>query len=341
MRILSKKWLKAIGAATLSLSLLAGCGAAQNGKEEATAPTSDGGGEAAETFTVGVTQIVEHPSLDAAFEGFQNALKENGLDVEYNVQIAQGDMNNSQTIATNFVGDNVDLIFANSTPSAQSALNATDEIPIVFTSVTDPVGASLVEAMDTPGVNITGTTDTHPDAIPNTVKFIDENFDAKKIGMVFNAGEQNSVAQVDIVKKAVEGTDLEVVERPVSTSAEVKQATESLVGVADVIYIITDNTVVSALESVILVASDEDIPLFVGELDSVERGGFAAYGFNYYDIGHEAGEMAAQILKGEKTTSELPVQYPQNLKLLINKQAANDMGIELKPEWESMAEFTE
>ncbi|WP_017754289.1 ABC transporter substrate-binding protein [Calidifontibacillus oryziterrae] len=337
-------WKKLIGSSALSLMLLAGCGG--GGQETTTEQPSEPAAEPATeeqatTYKVGVTQIVEHPSLDAATDGFQKALEDAGLTVEYNVQIAQGDQNNNQTIANNFVGDKVDLIFANSTPSAQGALNATKDIPIIFTSVTDPVGASLVEAMDKPGANITGTTDTHPDAIPNTVKFIDQYFEATKVGMVYNAGEQNSVAQVELVKQAMKGTDLEVVERSVSTSAEVKQASESLVGEADVIYIITDNTVVSALESVIAVANENDIPLFVGELDSVARGGFAAYGFDYYDIGYEAGQMAAQILKGEKTAADLPVQYPQNLKLLINKKAAAEMGIEINAEWEGAAEFTE
>lgn len=333
-------WKKVIGTSALSLMLLAGCGGAKE-SGTTTEPAKEPATQEQATYKVGITQIVEHPSLDAATNGFKKALEDAGLTVEYDVQIAQGDQNNNQTIANNFVGDKVDLIFANSTPSAQGALNATKDIPILFTSVTDPVGASLVEAMDKPGANITGTTDTHPDAIPNTVKFIADNFDAKKVGMVYNSGEQNSVAQVELVKKAMEGTDLQVVERSVSTSAEVKQASESLVGEADVIYIITDNTVVSALESVVAVANENDIPLFVGELDSVARGGFAAYGFDYYDIGFEAGQMAAQILKGEKTAADLPVQYPQNLKLLINKKAAAEMGIEIKPEWEGSAEFTE
>ncbi|WP_078548318.1 ABC transporter substrate-binding protein [Litchfieldia alkalitelluris] len=321
----NKKWKSLVVGSIASALLLAGCG-------------NSGGDE--DTYKVGVTQIVEHPALDAAVDGFQKALEDKGLKVEYDVQIAQGDPNNNQSIATNFVGDNVDLIFANSTPSALSALNATSEIPIVFTSVTDPVGAALVEAMDKPGPNITGTTDTHPDAIPNTVKFITDNFpEAKKLGMVYNSGEQNSVAQVELVEKALEGTGITTELVSVSTSAEVKQATESLIGKADVFYIITDNTVVSALESVIQVANDEDIPLFVGELDSVARGGFAAYGFDYFDIGYEAGEMAAQILLGEKEATELPVQYPQNLKLQINKQAAEEMGITLKSEWDDIAEY--
>lgn len=330
---MQNKWKSLLaGSITASLLFLGGCG---------TSTTNSGGDESKSTYKVGVTQIVEHPSLDKALEGFQKALSDKGLSVEYDVQIAQGDQNNNQTIATNFIGDKVDLIFANSTPSALSALNATSEIPIVFTSVTDPVGAGLVEAMDKPGKNITGTTDTHPDAIPNTIKFIDEHFEGNTVGMIYNSGEQNSIAQIELVEKAMEGTDLKTKLVSVSTSAEVKQAAESLVGAVDVIYIITDNTVASALESVIQVANDADIPLLVGELDSVERGGFAAYGFDYFDIGYEAGLMAAQLLTKKKAASDLPVQYPQNLKLLINKTSANEMGIKLKTEWEQIAEYTE
>ncbi|MCG3085075.1 ABC transporter substrate-binding protein [Anoxybacillus sp. LAT_35] len=327
------KWLKTCGALLLAGGVLAGCS-----EEKTTKETS---GEKEKTYKVGVTQIVEHPSLDAAFNGFKKALEEKGLKVEYDVQIAQGDMNNNQTIANNFVADGVDLIFANSTPSALGALNATKDIPIVFTSVTDPVGAKLVQSMEQPGGNVTGTTDTHPDAIPKTVQFIDQFVDGNRVGMIYNAGEQNSVAQVDAVKKAMEGTDLTIVPVSVSTSAEVKQAAESLVGKVDCFYVITDNTVVSALESVIQVANDQDIPLFVGELDSVKRGGFAAYGFDYYDIGYEAGVMAADILEGKKKPAELPVQYPQKLKLVINKKAAEEMGITWRSEWDSMAEFIE
>jgi putative tryptophan/tyrosine transport system substrate-binding protein len=315
-----------------SFLLLSGCGAKETSKSE---------GNKEKTYRIGVTQIVEHPSLDEALKGFKQALKDKGLSVSYDVQIAQGDMNNNQTIANNFVSDQVDLIFANSTPSAQAALNATKDIPIVFTSVTDPVGAQLVQSMEKPGGNVTGTTDTHPDAIPKTVQFIDKYVKGNRVGMIYNSGEQNSVAQVETVKKAMKRTDLKIVPVSVSTSAEVKQAAESLVGKADCIYIITDNTVVSALESVIQVASDHNIPLFVGELDSVKRGGFAAYGFDYYDIGYEAGEMAVQILKDGKKPSDLPVQYPKKLKLLINKKAAKDMGIELNPEWDSIAEYIE
>lgn len=334
------KRMKSIAAVGIlgSVLLLSACGTSGDSTSEE--PKTSGGAKTeAKTYKVGISQFVAHPSLDNATAGFKRALEEAGLQVEYDEQNAQADQNNVQTIATNFVGDNVDLIFANATPSALGALNATKDIPIIFTSVTDPIGAGLVKSVDEPGENITGTIDNHPDAIPNTVKFIQEQMGAKTIGVVFNSGEPNSVAQIEMVKAAIDGTNLKLAEATVATSAEVKQAAESLIGKADCLYIITDNTVVSALESVIQVANDHDIPLFVGELDSVARGGFAAYGFDYGDIGFEAGQMAAQVLKGEKTTAEIPVQYPQNLKLVINKKAAAEMNIELKEEWNEIAEF--
>jgi putative ABC transport system substrate-binding protein len=335
-----KRKKKAIGLAAIGLAgalLLSGCGNESSSGDGKKSTSSN-----EKTYQVGISQYVEHPSLDAATEGFKKALKDEGLNVKYDEQNANNDQNNVQTIANNFAGDGVDLIFANATPSAQAALNATKDIPIVFTSVTDAVGAQLIKSMEEPGGNVTGTIDNHPDAIPNTVKFISENFPGKTIGTIYNAGEQNSVAQVEIIKDSIKKLGLkDLVTATVSTSAEVKQATESLIGKADVIYVITDNTVVSALESVTQVANDNDLPLFVGEFDSVKRGGFAAYGFDYKDIGYEAGLLAAQILKGEKKPSELPAQYPQNLKLVINKKAAKEMNVELKDEWKDIAEFIE
>jgi putative tryptophan/tyrosine transport system substrate-binding protein len=329
-----KKSLKSLAVLGLVGSvLLSGCGTEKSG--------ATGDSKVAADFTIGVTQIVEHPSLDAAFDGFKKALEDQGVAAEYDIQIAQGDQNNNQTIANNFVGDGVDLIFANSTPSALGALNATKDIPIVFTSVTDAVGSGLVESMENPNGNVTGTIDTHPDAIPNLVKFLQDYYPNSTVGMIYNSGEQNSLAQIDLVKKALDNTGLKLEEATVSSSSEVKQAAESLIGKADVFYIITDNTVVSALESVVQVSNDNDIPLFVGELDSVKRGGFAAYGFDYFDIGYEAGEMAAQILKDGKLPSELPVQYPQKLMLQLNKTAAQEMNIEWKEEWNNLGEIIE
>lgn len=337
-----KQTIKRFGVPILfSILVLSGC----KGEEQSATSGTKENGKGEKTVTIGVTQIIQHPSLDAAFDGFKKALEDGGFkegeNVQYNIQNAQGDMNNSQTIANNFVSDGVDLIFANSTPSAQSALNATKDIPIVFTSVTDPVGANLVPSMDQAGDNITGTTDSHPDAIRKTIQFIDEQTDAKTVGLIYNAGEQNSLAQIEKVKEAAKQTDLKLVEASVSTTAEVKQAAESLVGKADVFYIVTDNTVVSAIESVVSVANEKKIPVFTGELDSLKRGCFAAYGFDYYDIGYQAGEMAVAILKGEAKPAEIKPEYPKKLKLVINKQAAEKQGIKLKPEWDQMAEYIE
>lgn len=153
------------------------------------------------TYKVGILQYVEHPSLNEATKGFKAALKESGLKVEYDEQNAQGDPANNTTAANNLVGAGNDLIFANATPSAQAVQTATADIPVLFTSVTDAVGAELIQSMEKPGANVTGTVDTHPEAIPNTVKFIANELKIKKLGMVYNAGEQNSRAQVDIVKK--------------------------------------------------------------------------------------------------------------------------------------------
>lgn len=331
------KKLKSVAAVgMLGALILSGCGSSEesNGGE-------GGSGDSEKTYKIGVTQIVAHPSLDAATAGFKKAIEEAGLKVEYDDQNAQGEITNAQTIATNFVGDQVDLIFANATPTAQSALNATTDIPIVFTSVTDPIGAELIASFEEPGGNVTGTSDMYPDAIPSTVKFIVEDYGAKSIGTIYNTGEQNSTVQIEEMKTALEGTDVELVERSVATSADVKQAAESLIGKVDAIYIITDNTVVSALDSVIQVSNEHDIPLFVGETDSVEKGAFAAFGISYEAIGYEAGKMAVQILKGVKTAAEIPAQYPTEVNLVINKKAAEEMNVELKEEWNDIAQFLE
>ncbi|RLL42786.1 ABC transporter substrate-binding protein [Oceanobacillus piezotolerans] len=319
------------------IAFLAACGSDEEGSNAEDSTASEGG----ETYKIGATQIVEHPSLDRAYEGFQAALEEAGVNAEYDFQSAQNDQNNVKPISDGFVADGVDLIFANSTPSALGALQATSDIPILFTSVTDAVDAGLVPSMEEAGENITGVTDLHPDAIKETVDFIDAEFPDGSVGMVYNAGEQNSVKQVEEVKAAAEELGLTVVERTVANSAEVQQAATTLVGEADVFYIITDNTVVSALDSVVGVANDQDIPLIVGEPDSVEKGGFATFGIDYYTIGYRTGEMAAEILTGEKSPSEIAPEYPPEIQLFINKGAAEEQGVEWNEEWDDAAQFIE
>ncbi|GIO26703.1 ABC transporter substrate-binding protein [Ornithinibacillus bavariensis] len=296
-----------------------------------------------DSFKIGASQIVEHPSLDRAYEGFKKALEDAGLDVKFDFQSAQGDQNNLKPISDGFVADDVDLIFANSTPAALSALEATKDardIPILFTSVTDAVSAGLVTAMDEPGENITGVVDLHPDAIQETVKFIDKYFPDATVGLIYNAGESNSVTQIEAVLAAGEGTSLTFKERTVANSSEVQQAATTLVSEVDLFYIVTDNTVVSALESVVGVANEQDIPLVVGEPDSLAKGGFVTFGIDYYTIGYRTGEMAVQILKDGKSIKDIKVEYPPEIQLFINKKAAEEQGIEWNSEWDD-AEFVD
>ncbi|WP_070121566.1 ABC transporter substrate-binding protein [Bacillus marinisedimentorum] len=327
------------------LIILAACGSSASEETDGETKTAGAKTDAKESVTVGITQIVEHPSLDAAREGFIEALKDNGyeegVNLKLDTQLAQGDMSNNQSIAQKFAGDEVDLIFAISTPSAQAALSSTTTIPILFTAITDPVGAELVKSFDSPGGNATGTSDTHPDAIKNTMESIAAFFpDAKKVGIIYNSGEQNSRVNVENAKKAMEGLDLQSVEATVATTSEVKQAAQSLIGRVDVIYIPKDNTVVAGLESVIGIANEKDIPLFVGESDSVKRGGFAGFGFEYHDLGYRTGEMAVDVLNG-KAPAEIPVEYPETLDLMINKKAAADQGIEVTDEMKKDAVLVE
>ncbi|MBU8881358.1 ABC transporter substrate-binding protein [Bacillus sp. FJAT-29790] len=322
------------------LLMLAACGSGskETGSNNNGNSNNDSGNnnEEKKTVKIGITQIVEHPSLDAAREGFIAALKdagyEEGKNLKLDYQNAQGDMNNNMTIAQNLVADQNDLILGIATASVQAVVQSTKEIPILFTAITDPIGAGLVESFEQPGGNVTGTSDTHPDAIKNTINAIKEFIpDAKKVGIVYNSGEPNSVVNVENAKKVMAEIGLEAVEVSVSTSAEVKQATESLVGRVDVLYIPKDNTVVSALESVITVANDKKIPTFVGEGDSVKRGTFASYGFDYHDLGYTTGKMAVEILEGKKP-SDIPVGFPESLELIINKKAAELEGVTLTEE---------
>lgn len=314
-----------------ALFLLAGCGSTET-KETKANPTE------AKTVKVGITQFVEHPSLDDNRKGFIQALKDAGYEDEKNlvldVQYAQADMSNSVTIGQKFVSDKVDLVLAISTPSAQSAAKAVEgtDIPVVFSAVTDPKAAKLVTDYDQPGGNITGVSDMDPDNFYHAVKAIKDFYpDAKKVGILYSSGEQNSLQTLEVVKKHMQELGLEPVEASATKSSEVQQAAESLIGRVDAMAYFMDNNVASALESVIKVANEQKIPFFAGDIDSVKRGVLAAYGFEQYDMGYQAGQMAVEILKGKKA-GELPVIFPSGVKLYVHKKTADLLGLELTPE---------
>ncbi|MFC4626467.1 ABC transporter substrate-binding protein [Daeguia caeni] len=285
----------------------------------------------AKDVTVAVTAIVEHPALDAARDGVKDALAEAGFkdgeNLKFIYQSAQGNPATAAQIARQFVGEGPDVIVPISTPSAQAVVSATRDIPIVFTAVSDPVGAQLVKEMEKPGGNVTGLSDMSP--VEEHIALIKEILpNIKKLGYLYNSGETNSVSLLKALQEAAAKEGIEIVESAATKSAEVQGAARALVGRADAIYVPTDNTIVSALESAVGVADESDLPLFTADTDSVKRGAVAALGFNYYDVGKQTGAVVARILKGEKP-GDIPVEIAKGTDLVINLGAAKKMGIEL------------
>ncbi|WP_232698568.1 ABC transporter substrate-binding protein [Brevibacillus daliensis] len=284
---------------------------------------------------IGITQIVEHPALDAEREGFIQAFIDAGYmkdqDIVFDVQSAQGDMNNNKLIAQKFAQDNKDLIFAIATPTAQAIANETTTIPILFGAVTDPVGAGLVKDLNKPEKNVTGSSDSYPEAIEKTMTTIKEFFpQAKSVGIIFNTGEQNSIVQVEQAKKVLETLGLTTIEATATNSSEVKQAAESLVGRVDVFYVPLDNTAASALDSIIKVANNSRIPVIGADTDYAKKGVFAAYGVDYHALGYQTGTLALDIIKNGKKPGEIAIHFPKDGSLVINESAAAAQGVDIQ-----------
>ncbi|NCD19179.1 MAG: ABC transporter substrate-binding protein [Actinobacteria bacterium] len=315
-----------MAALALATALLAtACGGGTTTEDETTPAGGDTSAAAeGEAVSIGITQIVAHPSLDASAQGFKDALADAGYDVTYDEQNAQGDQSTAASIAGTFASADLDLILAIATPTAQSVVQAVTDVPILFTAVTDPVSADLVDSMEAPGGNASGTSDANP--VMEQLELVKRlNPDATTVGIVYSSGEVNSQVQVDWAKDAAAELGLEIVEAAISTSAEVQQAAESLD--VDAFYVPTDNTVVSALESVIQVAEDKQILAIAAEGDSVARGTVATYGIDYYQLGYQTGEMAVRILRGEADPASMPVETQSELQLYLNLAAAERMGV--------------
>ncbi|NEQ55546.1 MAG: ABC transporter substrate-binding protein [Leptolyngbya sp. SIO3F4] len=278
---------------------------------------------------VAVTQIVEHPALDSVRDGLQDKLKEEGYEADNSLkwvwESAQGQPATAAQIAQKFVGDNPDVIVAIATPSAQAVVGKTNTIPVVFSAVTDPVEAELVTNLAAPGGTVTGISDLSP--INEHLALISQiTPGAENVGVIYNAGESNSVSLVKLIYTEAEKRGLTIEDATVSTSAEVTAAAQSLVGKVDAIYVPTDNTVVSALESVIQVGNDNDLPVFAGDTDSVERGAIATASFDYYEVGRQTGDMVTRILSGEDP-GDIPVELAKTVDLAVNLEAAEAMGV--------------
>lgn len=281
--------------------------------------------------SVAVTAIVEHPALDAARDGIRDVLTENGYvegeNLVFSYQSAQGNPATAAQIARQFVGQNPSVLVPISTPSAQAMASATQDIPIVFTAVTDPVGAQLVVNTEAPGGNITGLSDMSP--LADHLDLIREFLpDATNIGVPYNPGEANAVTLVTTLTEMAPEWGFNVVEAAAPRSADVLGAAQSLVGQVDAIYVPTDNTIVSALEAVLSVGQDSDIPVFSGDTDSVERGAVATIGFDYYQVGRQTGDIVLQILNGADPGT-IPVNIASGSDLFVNPGAAEAMGVEV------------
>ena len=327
----NSKWMKGLAVAAIaamSVGMLAGCSGSQ--QEE-------------KTYKVGVVQLMQHGALDQANEGMIDGLKaggyEEGVNLEINQQNAQGDQSNLQSIAQQFLSDEVDIILSIATPSTQVMAAATDEIPIVGTAITSFELANLVNSDEEPGTNVTGTHDMSPVAeqIDLLLQVVP---DAKVIGTIYTSSETNSQVQVDILKEVCAEKGLTVVERTISTVNDIQQAAQSLVGEVDAIWLPTDNNVASAMPQVVGVTDEAGLVTVCGEESMVYAGGTLTYGINFYQIGYDAGVMAAKILDGEAEPATMPIQGPSDLTLVINPTAVENIGVEIPADLMEQATLT-
>lgn len=308
-----KKWIAAGLFGAACVGMLAGCSA--------------GSGE---KMKVGVVQIVQHPALDEANKGFVEALNKRGLSdkIEIDQQNAQGDQSNLRSIANRFVSGKYKLIGAISTPAAQAMANATADIPIVGTAITNYETAKLMKSEAAPDSNVTGTSDRGPtDKEVALIRAIQP--DAKTIGIIYNSSEINSVIQAKDLKNICEPLGISVKELTVNSINDIQQVAESFVGNVDAIYVPTDNVVASSIPTLMAVANANKIPVYGAEVGHVENGVLASESISYYDIGYQAGEMAADILEGKKTVKDLPVEAASKSTLYINKSEMENLGIKI------------
>ncbi|SHF34029.1 ABC transporter substrate-binding protein [Vibrio gazogenes] len=285
----------------------------------------------AKTAKVAVSQIVEHPALDATRQGLLDGLKAKGyiegknLDFEY--KTAQGNPAIAVQIARQFVGERPDVLVGIATPTAQALVSATRSIPIVFTAVTDPIGAKLVKTMQHPGKNVTGLSDLSP--VKQHVELIKELMpDVKTIGVVYNPGEANAVSLIELLKQSVKENGLKLVEATALKSADVQSATQSIVEKSDIIYALIDNTVASAIEGMIVTANQAKTPVFGAATSYVDRGAIASLGFDYYQIGMQTANYVAEILNG-KAPGSIDVTVAKGSDLVVNKTVADKLGFKI------------
>ncbi len=290
------------------------------------------------SYTIGISQFAEHGSLDNCKEGFLAGLEEEGFVEGENLTVlfdnAQADTGTTSTIADNYVSQNVDLICGIATPSAMSAYNSTlnTDIPVIYTAVSDPVAAGLAEEDGTPVGNITGTSDYL--AVTEQLQMIRDILpEAKTIGIIYTTSETNSESTIAEYKKHAGEYGFEIVDTGINTIADVELAAANLVDKVDCITNLTDNTVVSALQTELAAANAKNIPVFGSEIEQVKSGCVASMGLEYYELGKQTGHMAAKVLKGEEKASDMHFETITEASLYVNTQAADKIGLTLSEDF--------
>ncbi|OOE46831.1 MULTISPECIES: ABC transporter substrate binding protein [Salinivibrio] len=285
----------------------------------------------AETARVAVSQIVEHPALDAARNGLLDGLIAKGYtqgeNLDFKYQTAQGNPAIAVQIARQYVGEQPDVLVGIATPSAQALAAATRDVPVIFTAVTDPVGAKLVKNMDAPSGNVTGLSDLSP--VAQHVALAKELLpNLSSIGVVYNPGEANAVTLVELLKEVAEQHGIKVIEGTALKSADVQSAAQVVATQSDVIYAPTDNTVASAIDGLVAAANAADTPVIGGSTSYIPNGAVAALGFDYYSVGVQTADYVAAVLEG-KPISSLPAKVAEGSDLAVNRAAAKKLGLEV------------
>lgn len=285
-----------------------------------------------DVFRIGISQFITHQSLDATREGFVDELAKQGYvegkNIEIDLQNAQGEQRNLKTISQQ-LAESSDVVLAIATPSAQSLANTTQTTPVVFSAVTDPVSAKLVESREHPGGNVTGTSDQSSDAISTQINLIEKVLPkAKTIGILYTQSEPNSVVQKDEAKRLLEEKGFTVVEKTILDSNNVKAAAESLMAEVDMVFVPTDNIISSTMETVKQVSIKHKVPVFGGSTEMVAVGGLYNYGTNYEELGRQTARMLVRVLKGEKPEN-IAVELPEKLELHTNQEMADALGIDI------------
>lgn len=285
-----------------------------------------------DVFRIGISQFITHQSLDATREGFVDELAKQGYvegkNIEIDLQNAQGEQRNLKTISQQ-LAESSDVVLAIATPSAQSLANTTQTTPVVFSAVTDPVSAKLVESREHPGGNVTGTSDQSSDAISTQINLIKKVLPkAKTIGILYTQSEPNSVVQKDEAKRLMEEKGFTVVEKTILDSNNVKAAAESLMAEVDMVFVPTDNIISSTMETVKQVSIKHKVPVFGGSTEMIAVGGLYNYGTNYEELGRQTARMLIRVLKGEKPEN-IAVELPEKLELHTNQEMADALGIDI------------